>query len=146
MIADFVVVSFVSFVPFVLFVSLSLSSLHSLNSLNSLIKHLRLCMTQFLVKSREMWCQMKEPRMGHTKMYFPFGALSLVPQIAAFHKKLHVEGTNILPTHKYSVEYSSLSLNLGNRLYSLNNLVCKSYIANGDTLSLTDNERLGKYE
>ena len=26
--------------------------------------------------------------MGHTKMYFPFGALSLVPQIAAFHKKL----------------------------------------------------------
>ena len=44
--------------------------------------------TQFLVKSREMWCQMKEPRMGHTKMYFPFGALSLVPQIAAFHKKL----------------------------------------------------------
>ena len=35
-----------------------------------------------------MWCQMKEPRMGHTKMYFPFEALSLVPQIAAFHKKL----------------------------------------------------------
>ena len=33
---------------------------------------------------------MKEPRMGHTKMYFPFGALSLVPQIAAFHKKLSV--------------------------------------------------------
>ena len=31
---------------------------------------------------------MKEPRMGHTKMYFPFGALSLVPQIAAFHGKL----------------------------------------------------------
>ncbi len=29
--------------------------------------------------------------MGHTKMYFPFGALSLVPQIAAFHKKLEVE-------------------------------------------------------
>jgi len=26
--------------------------------------------------------------MGHTKMYFPFEALSLVPQIAAFHKKL----------------------------------------------------------
>ena len=43
---------------------------------------------KFLVKSREMWCQMKEPRMGHTKMYFPFEALSLVPQIAAFHKKL----------------------------------------------------------
>ena len=31
---------------------------------------------------------MKEPRMGHTKMYFPFEALSLVPQIAAFHDKL----------------------------------------------------------
>ena len=30
--------------------------------------------------------------MGHTKMYFPFGALSLVPQIAAFHKKLHFGG------------------------------------------------------
>ena len=34
---------------------------------------------------------MKEPRMGHTKMYFPLGALSLVPQIAAFHKKLLLE-------------------------------------------------------
>ena len=22
--------------------------------------------TQFLVRSREMWCEMKEPRMGHT--------------------------------------------------------------------------------
>ena len=39
--------------------------------------------------------------MGHTKMYFPFGALSLVPQIAAFHKKLEVVSaskTNISKT------------------------------------------------
>ena len=28
------------------------------------------------------------PRMGHTKAYYPFGELSLVPQVAAFHKKL----------------------------------------------------------
>ena len=28
--------------------------------------------------------------MGHTMTYFPFGALSLVPQIAAFHNKLCV--------------------------------------------------------
>ena len=46
--------------------------------------------TLFVVKSRKMWCQMKEPRMGHTLTYFPFGALSLVPQIAAFHNKLRV--------------------------------------------------------
>ena len=39
---------------------------------------------KFLVRSCEMWRQMKEPRMGHTLMYFPFGALSLVPQIAAY--------------------------------------------------------------
>ena len=31
---------------------------------------------------------MKEPRMGSTFAYIPFGVLSLVPQSAAYHKKL----------------------------------------------------------
>ena len=45
-------------------------------------------MTKFSVRSREMWCQMKEPRMGSTLTYVPFGVLSLAPQIAAYHAKL----------------------------------------------------------
>ena len=141
MIADFVVVPFVSLVSFV---SLSLSSLHSLNSLIDLHP----------VSNQPISCQkgsnlvstLRSPD-GLYLAYCSFGLQTERSQMTPYHKKLlHVEGANILTTYKYAVEHSSLSLNLGNRLYSLNNLVCKSYIANGDTLILTDNERLRKCE
>ena len=46
----------------------------------------------------------KLPWMGHTLAYFPFGALSLVPQIAAFHKKLLVVVWLVAQDSKGAVE------------------------------------------
>ena len=66
--------------------SLKLNSLNTLNSLNPLITTIG-ATSNFLLEGVRCGLDMKNPRMGSTKAYIPFGDLIEAPQMRHYHKK-----------------------------------------------------------